>query len=108
MKEMSSQMNQLQQRCEDTERYSSRWNLRLYGMRKTLTENIKEETMKLLAALASEDREKMGFLVDTVHKVGVPHANSARSIIVQFTVRCFRDKMSRNNSILKEMKLQLK
>lgn len=41
MTDMSGKVLQLQERSEDAERYSRRWNLRLYGMKETLAENIR-------------------------------------------------------------------
>lgn len=39
--------------------------------------------------LALEDKEKMGFLVDTVHRVGVSSENTTRPVIMQFTMQRF-------------------
>uniref|UniRef100_A0A1A8VGD5 Endonuclease/exonuclease/phosphatase domain-containing protein n=1 Tax=Nothobranchius furzeri TaxID=105023 RepID=A0A1A8VGD5_NOTFU len=67
--------------------------------------------MKLFVALAPEDKEKLDFLVDTVHRVGVVRDNSIRPVIIQFTMRAFRIKIwkvSRDNNTLKEKKLFLK
>lgn len=111
VKEGTEQVCKLQQRSDDAERYSRRWNLRLYGMKETAGENIRVDIMKLFAALVPEEKEKIGFLVDTVHRVGVPRDNANRPVIIQFTMRNFRDKIwkvSRENEILREKKLMLK
>ncbi len=111
VKELTEQVFKLQQRSDDAERYSRRWNLRLYGMKETAGENIRVDIMKLFATLAPEDKEKIGFLVDTVHRVGVPRDNTNRPVIIQFTMRNFRNKIwkiSRENDLLKEKKLMLK
>lgn len=105
------QVCKLQQRGDDAERYSRRWNLRLYGLNEVPAENIRADIMQLFAALVPEDKEKIGFLVDTVHRVGIPHNSKNRPIIIQFTMRNFRNKIwkvSRENEILKEKKLMLK
>lgn len=111
IKEVSKQMIKIQQRSDEAERYSRRWNLRLYGKKETPEENIRAEIMKLFAALAPEEKEKMGFLIDNVHRVGVPRDNSNRPIIIQFNMQTFRNKIwkiSRDNKMLKEQKLLLK
>lgn len=80
-------------------------------MKETPAEDIRVDIMKLFAALAPEEKEKIGFLVDTVHRVGAPRDNTNRPIIIQFTMRNFRNKIwkvSRENLILKEKKLMLK
>lgn len=89
IKNMSGQITKLQQKCDDAEHYSRRWNLRLYGMKETPGENVRAEIMKLFAVLAPDDKEKMGFLIDTVHRIGVPRDNSNRPIIIQFNMRSY-------------------
>uniref|UniRef100_A0A1A8IXP0 Uncharacterized protein n=1 Tax=Nothobranchius kuhntae TaxID=321403 RepID=A0A1A8IXP0_NOTKU len=111
IKDVLEQMVKVQQRSDDAERYSRRWNLRLYGKKETPGENIREVIMKLFVALAPEDKEKLDFLVDTVHRVGVVRDNSTRPVIIQFTMRAFRNKIwkvSCDNNTLKEKKLFLK
>lgn len=111
IKDVSEEMARIKQKSDDAERYSRRWNLRLYGMKETPGENIRPEIMTLFAALAPEDKERLDFLVDTVHRVGVPRDNSNRPVIIQFTMRAFRNKIwkiSRDSKMLKELKLMLK
>lgn len=111
VKKLSDQVSKLQQRSDDAERYSRRWNLLLYGMKEATGENIRVDIMKLLATLAPEEKEKIGFLVDSVHRVGVPRDNTNRPIIIQLTMRNFRNKIwkvSHENEIMKQKKLMLK
>lgn len=93
IKGMPEQIAKLQQRCDDAERYSRRWNVRLYGMKETPEENVRAEVTKLFSVLAPEDKEKMGFLIDMVHRVGAPRDNSNRPIIIQFNMRSYRSKI---------------
>lgn len=111
VKEMSAGISMLNKKSEEPERYSRRWNLRVQGLRETPGEKVREDVMKLFAVLAPEDKEKLGFLVDTVHRVGVLRDNGIRPIIVQFTMRSFRDKIwlvSKNSGVLKDRKLMIK
>lgn len=104
-------MVKIQQRTDEVKRYSRCWNLRLYGRKETPEESIRAEIMKLFVTLVPEDKEKMDFLVDNVHRVGVPWDNSNRPVIIQFTMEAFRNKIwriSRDNKILKEKNLFLK
>ena len=108
VKELSEQVSKLQQRSDDAERCSRRWNLWLYGMKEATGENIQVDIMKLFVTLTPEEKEKICFLVNTVHRVGVP---PCPIIIIQFTMRNFRNKIwkiSCKNEILKEKKLMLK
>lgn len=43
IKGMPEQIAKLQQRCDDAERYSRRWNLRLYGKKETPEENVRAD-----------------------------------------------------------------
>lgn len=111
IKGMLEQIAKLQQRCDNAERYSRCWNLRLYGMKETPEEKVKAEVTKLFSVLAPEDKEKMGFLIDMMHRVGAPRDNSNGPIIIQFNMRSYRSKIckiARDNSILKEEKLRFK
>lgn len=51
MQELSGKVSKLQRRSDEAERYSRRWNLRLYGMQETPTENIRADIMRLIATL---------------------------------------------------------
>lgn len=104
-------MVKIQQRSDEAEHYSRRWNLRLFGKKETPLDKIRTEIMKLFVALAPEDKEKMDFFVDTVHRVGVPQDNSNWPVIIQFTMWAYRNKIwriSQGNTILKEKNLFLK
>lgn len=57
--------------------------------------------MKVFSVLTPEDKEKVGFLIDTIHRVGVPRDIANRPIIVQFNMRS-------NKVILRGKKVQLK
>ncbi len=57
MKELSDQVSKLQQRSDEAKHYGRRWNLWLY---------VRAENMNLFVALPPEEKEKMGFIVDTV------------------------------------------
>lgn len=86
VKEILAQVSQLQMRSDNAKRYSRCWNLLLHGMKETPAENLRVEVLKILGLLAPEDKENMGFLVDTVHGVGVHRENATRPVIVQFTM----------------------
>lgn len=57
------------------------------------------------------DKEKIGFLVDTVHRVRLARENQTRPVIVYFRMRYFRNKIKKislDSEILKEKKLLVK
>lgn len=102
---------QVQERCDDAERYSRRWNLRLHGVKELATEDIRKEVIKLMTLISPEDKVKMEMLVDTVHRVGMPRDNTERPVIVQFAMRYFRNKIWKiawDSGMLKEKKIHIK
>ncbi len=72
---------------------------------------MRQEVLKILSQIAPDEKIKMGFLVDTVHKVGrTRDDNKPRPVIIQFNMRTFRMKIwreSRNADILKKMNLHI-
>lgn len=57
------------------------------------------------------EKNKLGFLVDTVHRIGQPGENRGpRPVIIQFTMCTFRQKFwraSMNATVMKKKKLRL-
>lgn len=102
---------ELRGKIEEGERYNRRWNLRLVNLPEREYEDVREEVMKILAQIAPNEKSKLGFLVDTVHRVGRPREDkSSRPVIIQFNMRTFREKIwkdSRNADVMKKMKLRI-
>lgn len=106
VKEVLEQVSKLQQRSNDAKRYSRHWNLRLYRMKETHQSRHHEA---FRGARTRGNGENL-FLVDTVHRLGAPCDNTNRPIIIQFTLRNFRNKIwkvSHENQIMKEKQLML-
>lgn len=63
-----------------------------------------------MSQIAPEEESKLGFLVDTVHRVERPRDDKTpRPIIKQFNMRTFRNKVwknSRNADVMKKMNLR--
>ena len=111
IKVMEEKISVVQNGVQEAERYSRRWNLRLHGMKEWAGENIRMEVFQLFALIAPEDKERLGFLVDTVHRVRVRSEGKTRPVIIQFTMRYFRDKIwkiARDNELLVQRKLTVK
>ncbi|KAM4563417.1 uncharacterized protein PAE49_011494 isoform 1-T1 [Odontesthes bonariensis] len=108
---LDKRVDELKEKTEEGERYSRRWNLRLINLPEKENEDVRHEVLKILSQIAPDEKSKMGFLVDTVHRVGRPRDdNKPRPVIIQFNMRTFRIKIwreSRNADILKKMNLRM-
>jgi len=82
-----------QQRVSELERYSRRWNLRLYGVEETEKENIRRKAIEICQAVLPEEKNRLADTIDTVHRLGTKRQNDhrPRGIIIQFIARVCRD-----------------
>lgn len=111
VKKLNERANAIQERQEEAERYSRRWNLRLLNLPEYSNEDVRKVVMGIIAQIIPEEKSRLGFLVDTVHRVGRnKDDNKPRPIIMQFTMRTFRHKVWRaslNSDVLKEKNLRM-
>lgn len=90
VKKLNDQISALREKQEEAERYSRRWNLRLLNLPEHSNEDVRKELMDIIAQIIPEEKSKLGFMIDTVHRVGqTKDENSSRPIILQFTMRTF-------------------
>lgn len=82
-----------QQRISELERYSRRWNLRLYGVEESEKEDVQWKTIGICQAVLPEQKHRLADIIDTVHCLGPKWQSDAkpRGIILQFTSRVCRD-----------------
>ena len=82
-----------QQRVSELERYSRRWNLRLYGVEESEKENIRKKAIEVCQAVLPEEKGRLADTIDTVHRLGTKQQNDnkPRGIIIQFIARACRD-----------------
>lgn len=83
-------------RTSEIERYKRRWNLRVIGIKEATGEDIKQETIALLAEIAPHLQHKLEDIVDTVHRVGPKMKDRSRQVIIQFCMRKYRDEFWRS------------
>ncbi|KAJ0057693.1 hypothetical protein NL108_011915 [Boleophthalmus pectinirostris] len=102
---------QLQERLVESERYSRRWNLKLYGVPETvIKEEVKKDTIRICQSVFPEGKQKLPDVIDIVHRLGKmrENENKPRGIILRFSSRTYRDavwKAAKNSSFLKERHL---
>lgn len=82
-------------RAVELERYKRRWNLRLNGLQEEKDENTRQIISDIIGKIVPHWREKMDFILDSVHRLGPSNTNRPRQIIMQFTGRHFRDELWR-------------
>ena len=111
VKDLERRMEEVKEKTEEGERYSRRWNLRLVNLPEKENEDVRAEVMKIMSQIAPDDTSKIGFLIDSVHRVGRPRDDKTpRPTIIQFNMRTFRYKIwkeSRNADIMKRMNLRI-
>ncbi|KAJ8009289.1 hypothetical protein DPEC_G00087350 [Dallia pectoralis] len=91
----------------ELERYKRRWNLRINGMRENHSneENARDETIRLLAKIAPHLSGKLEDVVDVAHRIGRKEEKKSRQMIVQFSMRRYRDefwKITKTSTVCKE------
>lgn len=96
-----------QQRITALERYSRRWNLRLFGVKEGENEDVRKIAVEICQGVLPEYKNRLRDTIDTVHRVGPKRPNNSRprAIIIQFMSRVTRDslwKAAKTSSFLKE------
>lgn len=110
LKKEELKSSKLQTRVSDLESYSRRWNLKLYGIRESQNENVKDKVMELCQTILPEGKTKAAEAIDVVHRLGkTAQANKPRAIIIRFSLRSYRDalwKAAKSHPFLREHKLR--
>lgn len=76
----------------DGQRYSRQWSLKIHGVREEDGENIRSKIIDILGKTAPKIRDSLKEGVDIVHRLGQRRQdNSARSTIILFALRRYRD-----------------
>ncbi|XP_051956158.1 E3 ubiquitin/ISG15 ligase TRIM25-like, partial [Xyrauchen texanus] len=111
IKKIGDHMTILREKQEESERYSRRWNLRLLNLSESSNEDVRKEVLEIIAEIIPEEKSKLGFMVDTVHRIGHPREDkSTRPVIIQLTMRSFRFKLWRaslNADVMKRKNLRM-
>lgn len=116
---LGKKVNELELKVNETDRYSRRLNLRLYGVHETnKDDNIKKEIQEVVrAVLPDSEAGLVVAAIDVVHRIGNLHQRGERAnlpprpLIIRFLSRTARDAVwrgSKNSSYLKNKKLNFK
>ncbi|KAK1891705.1 Bifunctional purine biosynthesis protein PurH [Dissostichus eleginoides] len=82
-------------KAAELEHYKRRWNLRLNGLKEEKEENTRQIIADIIGKVVPHWKEKMDFILDSVHRLGKYDTNRPRQIIMQFTGRHFMDELWR-------------
>lgn len=90
---------EVEKRAVELERYKRRWNLRVNGLQEGKDENTRQIISDIIGKIVPHWKEKMDFILDSVHRLGPSDTNRPRQIIMQFTGRHFRDELWRTTKL---------
>lgn len=96
---------ELRNRMVELERYKRRWNLRINGLQEKSDEDPRREVCGLIGEIAPHLVHKLEEIIDSVHRVGKKEHGKQRQMIVQFTMRKYREeiwKATKNCSVCKD------
>lgn len=90
---------------------SRRWNLRLHGVAKNPTENVKEKAIEVCQNILSDSQNVPRTVIDIAHRLGKSSSNHSmlRPIIIRFSLRSYRDavwKSAKNRPYMRDNKLR--
>lgn len=110
--DLSEGNKQLKLQVLEANSYRRRWGLRLQGMKEEDKEFTRDLVIKILGKVSPQIADKLSEVVDSVHRIGKrKNDNSPRGIIIQFSMRHFRDikwRDARGSKFLEEAHLRLK
>lgn len=104
--QFEKKVSELENKVSEAASYKKRWNLRLKGLKEDKQENTRELVANLLLKIVPHWKDKLGFILDTVHHLGQPTATHPRQIIMQFTMRIYKEeiwKVTKDHKICKEL-----
>ncbi len=93
--ELEKPVKMLEQRMDESESYSRRVNLRLYGVPENKDENVRLQTVKICQSVLPEESSRLSSVIDIAHRLGQKSTADSRPrpIIIQFTSRMMRNEV---------------
>lgn len=98
---LSSRLNSVEQQLHDSEQYSHRNNLIVYGIPEDRNENILRVINRLAVTMNVEDWSDS--LVDAAHRMGL-RENNSRPIIIKFVSRLDRDRFLQKRKVKRNLR----
>ncbi|RXN14527.1 cytoplasmic dynein 2 heavy chain 1-like protein [Labeo rohita] len=92
---MAKENAELKERVQELECYKRRWNLKLRGLKEKTEERTRDEVLGIMAKINPQWSTKLENMVDSVHRVGKLETGRNRQVVIQFTMRYYRDEFWR-------------
>ncbi|KAL1250477.1 hypothetical protein QQF64_018273 [Cirrhinus molitorella] len=105
---MAKENAELKERVQELERYKRRWNLKLRGLKEKTEERTRDEVLEIMAKINPQWSTKLESMVDSVHCVGKKEMGHTRQVVIQFTMRHYRDefwRLTKNSSVCKDLNI---
>lgn len=102
---LTTSYKDLASRTSELEQSKRRWNLRINGVKEKPEEDPRREVIGLFAEISPHLVQKLEDHVHTVHEIGKKEPGKPRQMIVQFTMRKYRDeiwKSTKNSSVCRD------
>lgn len=101
--------SELEIKAGELERYKRRWNLRLNGLKEEKGENTRDVVVNIIQQITPHWKDRMDFILDSVHRLGSNTTIRPRQIIMQFTGRIHRDELwraTKNHPVCRELHIR--
>ncbi len=105
---MAKENVELKERVQELEHYKRRWNLKLRGLKEKTEERTRDEVLGIMAKINPQWSTKLESMVDSVHRMGKLEMGRNRQVVIQFTMRHYRDEfwhLTKNSSVCKDLNI---
>lgn len=93
--DLTAKLVRVEKKMDDQESYKRRWNLRLNGLKEEKVEDTRKKVAGVIIKIMPHWAEKIDLILDTVHRLGTPLNSRPRQIILQFSLRTYKEELWR-------------
>ncbi|RXN34001.1 cytoplasmic dynein 2 heavy chain 1-like protein [Labeo rohita] len=105
---MAKENAELKEWVQEMERYKRRWNFKLRGLKEKTEERTRDKVLGIMAKINPQWSTKLENMVDSVHHVGKLETGRNRQVVIQFTMRHYRDefwRLMKNSPVCKDLSI---
>uniref|UniRef100_A0A1A8EU43 Uncharacterized protein n=1 Tax=Nothobranchius korthausae TaxID=1143690 RepID=A0A1A8EU43_9TELE len=107
--DLTAKLLRVEKMTEDQESYKRRWNLRLNDLKEEKDEDTRKKIADVLIKILPHWAEKVELILDTVHRLGTPRNGRPRQIILQFSLRTYKEELwhaTKGHPICRELNIK--
>uniref|UniRef100_A0A1A8SD26 L1 transposable element RRM domain-containing protein n=1 Tax=Nothobranchius rachovii TaxID=451742 RepID=A0A1A8SD26_9TELE len=93
---LTKKVDNFENKASNLDRYQRKWNLRLKGLKEDKEEDTRQSVSDIIKKIQPSWKEKVDFILDSVHRIGPKNPDHPRQVIIQFTSRFYRDELWRS------------